>query len=356
MSKDTINFKELREKLSSEDVKRILLNQGVQAVKETDEYIIYPTVCHNISGGSPKLYYYKDSRLFKCYTQCEGLFDIFELLIKMSGLVGRKINIFQAIEMCGLSYYAINETEQDTIIKDTTEYFYNLLHSKVVAANLPELDINILKRFTFDMRALKVWQQEGISYNSMLKYGIRFDPINNCIVIPNFDINDKLISIRGRYFEGDIKYRPISYNGQILSHPSSMALYGLNINKDAISRHGKVVVFEGEKSVLKMDTIYGDENFSIATLGKTISNQQIQMLVKLGVKEVILAYDADYTNYDEMDKKRNEYIKLAKPLTTFFNVCLMIDMDMNLLDYKDSPIDKGKDVFEKIYKNRLYVC
>lgn len=351
-----IDFKELREKLSTEDIKRILSKEGAQPVRETESYIIYPTICHNIVGGSPKLYYYTESKLFKCYTQCEGVFDIFDLLVKMYALRGKEINIFRAIEMCGLQPSSfLTDNQEDDNVQDVTDYFFNLTHQKTISAKLPELNINVLDRFTFNMRALKVWQQEGISYNTMLKFGIRYDPINNCIVIPNFDTEDNLISIRGRYFEGDVKYRPITYNGQVLSHPSSMTLYGLNITKDAIKRHGRVVIFEGEKSVMKMDSIYDDDNFSVATLGKNISNQQIQQLVKLGVREVILAYDADYRTYDELDLKRAEYIKLAKPLKTFFNVCIMLDMDLDKLEYKDAPIDRGQEIFEKIYKDRLYI-
>ena len=353
---EEINFKELREKLSAEDIKRILAQHGIQPIKETEKYIIYPTVCHNITGGSPKLYYYIDTQLFKCYTQCEGLFDIFELLMKIYSLNGNDINIFKAIELCGLSHYTFTNEYKDSIAKDTTEYFYNLLHTKNKDTQLPAVEIDIPYRFNFDMKALKIWQQEGISYNTMLKYGIRFDPINNCIVIPNYDIEGKLISIRGRYFEGDAKYKPIIYNGQVLSHPSSLSLYGLHIVKDEVKRQKKVIIFEGEKSVLKMNTLYGKNNIAVATLGKNISNQQIKLLTKLGVQEVILAYDADYQTYDEMDKKRKEYIRLAKPLSTFFNVCILMDMDLNLLHYKDSPIDQGKDVFEKIFKNRLYIC
>lgn len=351
-----INFRELREKLSVEDIKRILAQQGVEPVRETDKYLVYPTVCHNVVGGSPKLYYYTDTKLFKCYTECEGLFDIFELLIKMHDLSGNEINIFQAIDLCGLSHYAITENNRDTTTKETTEYFYNLLHSKTKSIELPSVEIDLPYRFNFDMKALKIWQEEGISYNTMLKYGIRFDPINNCIVIPNYDIDGKLISVRGRYFEGDVKYRPITYNGQILSHPSSSTLYGIHIAKEAIQKQRKAIIFEGEKSCLKMNTLYGTNNIAVATLGKNISTQQIKLLMRLGVQEVILAYDADYRNYDEMDKKRQEYLRIAKPLTTFFNVCILLDMDLNLLNYKDSPIDQGKSVFEKIFKNRLYVC
>ena len=353
---EEINFKELREKLSTEDIKRILAQYGVQPVREADKYLIFPTVCHNVTGGSPKLYYYTESRLFKCYTQCEGLFDIFELLKKMYALNGNEISVFKAIELCGLSHYTFTNNNKDTIAKDTTEYFYNLLHTTSRKVQLPSIEIDLPYRFNFDMKALKIWQQEGISYNTMLKYGIRFDPINNCIVIPNYDIDGKLISVRGRYFEGDAKYKPITHNGQILSHPSSLTLYGLNIVKDEVKRQHKVIIFEGEKSCLKMNTAYGNQNISVATLGKNISNQQIKLLTQLGVREVILAYDADYRNYDEKDKRRQEYIRLAKPLTTFFNVCVLLDMDLNLLDYKDSPIDKGKEVFEKIFENRLYIC
>ena len=351
-----VNFRDLREKLNTEDVKRILSKYGATPVRETDKYLVYPTICHNVTGGSPKLYYYIDTHLFKCYTECEGLFDIFELLKKMNALYGNDITIFQAIEMCGLSSYAINENTSDTSSQETTEYFYNLLHARAKTVELPNVEIDLPYRFNFDMKALKVWHQEGISYNTMLKYGIRFDPINNCIVIPNYDIDGRLISVRGRYFEGDVKYRPITYNGQVLSHPSSSTLYGIHLAKDAIQKQHKAIIFEGEKSCLKMNTIYGENNISVATLGKNISTQQIKLLTKLGVQEVVLAYDADYRTYDEMDRKRAEYLRIAKPLSTFFNVCVLLDMDLNLLHYKDSPIDQGKETFEKIFKNRLYVC
>lgn len=352
-----VNFKELREKLSMDDIKRILARYDVKPVRETDKYLVLPTVCHNVSGGSAKLYYYAETKLFKCYTQCDGVFDIFELLVKMHELRNNPINIFNAISICGLDWMAISESAQkNNDTKQMTEYFYNLLHKKNLNVELPPIELDLPQRFVFDMKALKIWQQEDISFNTMLKYNIRFDPINNCIVIPNFDYDGKLIGVRGRYFDGDAKYKPIVYNGQVLSYPSSSTLYGIHLSKDAIAKQKKVIIFEGEKSVLKMDTIYGENNIAVATLGKNISMQQIKQLTKLGVREVILAYDADYTNYDELDKKRNEYIKIAKPLTTYFNVCILLDMDMDVLKHKDSPIDQGKENFEKIFNNRLYIC
>lgn len=350
-----IDFKALREQLTPEDIKRILGYFNVLPKDEKSNYIIFPTCCHNLEGGSPKLYYYFDSHMFHCYTECNSSFDIFLLLKKMYALRNQKVSFAKILEVCGIKQSSfLSKTPQETTANDIN-YLYGLLHTKTPQIELQELDEDILGRFVFDMKALKIWKDEGISYNTMLKYKISFDPINNCIVIPNFDVENKLISIRGRYFEGEAKYKPIIFGDKVLSHPSAMNLYGLNVSKAAIERSKRVVVFEGEKSVMKMDTLYDDNNNSVATLGKNISNQQIQLLQRWGVKELILAYDADYRTYEEMCAKREEYKRIVQPLKSYFNVSIIMDMDMTMLGYKDSPIDKGQEVFEKLYKSRLFL-
>ena len=103
-----------------------------------------------------------------------------------------------------------------------------------------------------------------------------------------------------------------------------------------------------------MDTIYGDKNCSVATLGQNISRQQIQLLLELGVDEVVLAYDADYTNYAQTVEKRKKYIRIANSLKPYFNVAVLMDLN-HILNYKDSPIDRGKEKFEQILKDRIYI-
>ena len=63
-----ISFKELREQLTDESIKNILGQFNVEPAEETSDFIVFPTCCHNLEGGSNKLYYYKDSKLFHCYT------------------------------------------------------------------------------------------------------------------------------------------------------------------------------------------------------------------------------------------------------------------------------------------------
>ena len=352
-----INFRELRNNLQPEDIKRILAKYGVAPHYENEKIIIYPTVCHNLDGGSNKLYYYKSTKLFRCYTECNSSFDIFELIQKMEYLRGNEINLFAAISICDLQPSSFINKQQGYNTQNDINVLYNLLNINQNIIKLPTLDKNILDRFVFDKNALQIWSSENISYETMQKFHIKYDPIENCIIIPNFDFDGDLISIRGRFLNEDAaaKYKPICYNGKVLSHPSSLSLYGIFENKENIGSIKKVILFEGEKSVMKFEDCYPNCNYSLATLGKNISNQQIQLLLSLGVEEVILAYDADYVEYNEMVAKRNEYIKIAKSLKNYFNVCILMDLDMNLLGYKDSPIDKSKEVFEKIYKNRIYI-
>ena len=46
--------------------------------------------------------------------------------------------------------------------------------------------------------------------------------------------------------------------------------------------------------------------------------------------------------------------KICKMLNSYVTVNIIIDYD-NLLEMKDSPLDKGKQVFETLYRNRVTI-
>lgn len=354
-----IDYKALQDSLSPEDIKSILEPFGT-AAKETEQYIIFPTFCHNKEGGSHKLYYYKDSKSFHCYTECSCNYSIFNLLVKIYSTRGTTISFWDAISICGFG--RTEEAENELSERKQTEdeinalYAINNYHYEPIK-KIPTYSKQILNRFIWDEKALSIWAEEGISYPTMRKYHIAYDPIENCIIIPNYDLNNNLISIRGRFLDDNAyaKYRPIIYGGKVISHPSSSILYGLNINQQAIKYSGQAIIFESEKSVLKMDTIYGIKNISVATLGQNVSLEQIRLLRYLGVNNVVLAYDADYNNYSEMNIIKQKYINIANKLKKFFNVSIIMDWNFDLLHYKDSPIDCGKETFEELLKRRLIV-
>ena len=67
--------------LLEEDKVRILMEALGADVIEKDDYFMISTICHNenIEEASHKLYYYKNSHMFYCYTAC-GAQSIFKVL------------------------------------------------------------------------------------------------------------------------------------------------------------------------------------------------------------------------------------------------------------------------------------
>ena len=357
-----MNFKDLREELTDESIKNILSQFNVEPVYEDESSITFPTCCHNLEGGSPKLVYYKNTKLFHCYTECSTSFDIFTLLQKMYLLRGKEITLKQAIAICDLDSSHLTVENESLSCNDDIRHMQKLNNTytyKVEDINFKVYDKKVLKQYTFDYHGLMPWIEEGIGIEALQRFNIKYDIMNNAIVIPNFDYNGSLIGIRARYFnEEDIKkgkYRPIYNNGVLYSHPTGRTFYGIFENHKNIERKHTCVIFEGEKSVLLYNTIYGNENgIALATLGQNITKDHIQYLLKMKVKNVILAYDTDYEDYNQLMEVEQKYLAKAKILEPYFNISYLIDYDFDL-PYKSSPIDGGKEIFEKLLKNRRIV-
>lgn len=346
-------IKDLRMQLSEEDIKALLAPYGGFVEMETETALIFPTICHNLEGGSPKLYYYTEDKIFKCYTGCNEMFDIFELMIKVNKLRGKKISLPEAINLTGVE----QDVQRDQEIAKDLEYLKRLTKTKEteeVKSAVRVLDKHLLTHFTYDEIGLKSWIDEGINAASLDRFNIKYDEKRNAIVIPNLDHEGNLIGIRGRFLspKAPAKYMPLKMNNEILSHPTGKFLYGYYENKHTISEKGLAIIFEGEKSVLKMETFYPQKNLALATLGKKITLDQLDALLKLNLNEVVLAYDKDYRNPKERKEKLEEYEKTVKILQPYFSVSLIVDYG-NALEYKDSPIDQGKEVFEELIRNRV---
>lgn len=76
------------------------------------------------------------------------------------------------------------------------------------------------------------WEREGIGQNVILSHNIRYDPVNDGIIIPHYDKDNNLIGIRERTLikenEDGGKYRPMYLEKKLYNHPLGFALYNLN--------------------------------------------------------------------------------------------------------------------------------
>ena len=77
------------------------------------ECFVSRTICHNPAGeGSHKLYYYGNTHLFRCYTQCGDSFDIFELVRKALAQTGEEITLVRAMKIVA-TYFGIEASDEE---------------------------------------------------------------------------------------------------------------------------------------------------------------------------------------------------------------------------------------------------
>ena len=345
-----MNAQELINIITPSDILTLMNDLGADLVKETNEYFIFTSICHK--SNSSKLYYYFTKR-FYCYSNC-GSMSIYDLIMKVKDCDFK--NAYDYLRTIVNGY-------NKPITGFGGRQFKNVNLDDVVLEQLPVIDKPFLyKMYNDNVKLMKEWLNENITEDALRKFNIRFDVKGNRMIIPHMREDEKCIGIRVRNFNPkDIergKYMPLFYGDNCYSHPLGSNLYGLNISKDNIKKYKKCVIFESEKSVLKYESLYPDRNISVSICGSSFSNQQKKMLLNLGVQEIVLALDRQYENEDSEEGRdwKNKIIKNLKGLTDYCKVSYIWDVDENrLLEYKDSPIDKGKEVFEKLLKNRIQI-
>lgn len=350
-----INIEKLKEKITDDKIKEILAEYGAYVYNETDQVIVFPTICHNLNAidSSPKLYYYKNSKMFYCFTECNKSYDIISLLIKINKTRGKILSFWEIID------YLIDKLEY-------TEEFFEMPQQSIYSSiknyyikNNDKIPYNYYNKDILNFFSVYLpyeWAKENITYQNLLKYNIKYYSTENQVVIPHYDINKNLVGIRIRALnEEDIvfgKYRPLKLEDKIYSHPLSQFCYGLWINKENIKNTQKAVIVEGEKSVLKGEQL--EYNNLVACCGSNISKTQILQLINCGAKEIIIAFDKEYKN--RKDKKNEQYYnklyELANRYSLYCNMSFIFDF-WDILEEKDAPIDKGIDNFNYLLQRRI---
>lgn len=360
------NKDKLKEQLESGQVYDLLEAWGGEP-EEIDGGFISQTICHNRPGeGSRKLYYYENTRLFHCYTGCvEPTFDIFDLCIKvMKNQNDWDWELYDAMDYIAHYFGLAGENEDDSNTEqDLSHWEVFRRHERGVQelkpfVQLPEYNPIILTRFSYPR--IKSWEDEGISTEIAHKNLIGYYAGGEQITIPHFDIDGRLVGIRGRYLAADRadrygKYRPLVVNRHQYNHPLSMNLYNLNNSKENIRKMKTAIVFEGEKSCLMYQSYYGrDQDISVAVCGSSLSAQHVKFLKALGVTEIIIAFDRQFQEIGDIEFQRlkNKLIYLYNKYGKVIKVSAIFDKKM-LLNYKASPIDQGPELFEKLLKERM---
>ena len=349
-----MDYAKIIENLNTDAVIHLMTELGADRYDDRGDYIIFPTICHNedSSEASMKLYFYKNNKVFVCYTSCGGM-SIFKFLKHY--YEERQIeydwhqDIYEVV--CNCSDFKRKEGFERTPYKSLRER-YKVVRKEV---QLPEYSKNVLDCFV--KRYPQEWLDDGITEKAMDKFDISYSIAHNKIIIPHYDVDDRLIGIRGRALnewevENVGKYAPIHIEQTWYKHPLSMNLYGLNVTKKNIRAHSICFLFESEKSVMQAEG-FKLPNCSTAVCGSNFNKYQLNILMKAcAPHEIVLCFDKEELPGE--DKYFNKLWNICQKYKNYCNFSFIYDRE-DLLDLKDSPTDKGEETFVKLLGKRVIV-
>ena len=376
-----IKAEDIKKLLTVQDLINITLSLGaeIKSPLNDEKQIIFTSICHHKDTNShkPKLYLYKHTKSFFCYS-CSSAFDIFSLIQKRKELLGEKCSFIQALkyvcDFCGIDTSDIKEEIKDdnycdwqSCLQKYTRYKSNPKENQTYDKSI--LD-NLEDKYHID------WINEGISIETQQKFGIKWYNYRQQIVIPVFDdvgnfIGGHVRNLLPEAIEQGYKYMPFSSLSFDYNFNTGNILYGLNVNKENIRYTKTAILFEAPKSVMMLEEI-AEYNNSIGNFGMNVQKFKRDLLMKYDCEVLIIAMDKQYKkqykegnfcdeNGNEIKVKTDEYakyvkiinkiIKLFKP---YMQVDVILDTDkLNLLNYKDAPVDKGSEVWYNLYNKRL---
>lgn len=340
----------IKAQITDDDIIAIMDSMGIPLVSANNQYMVFPSCCHHADWEHhrPKLWFYTDSQRFHCWV-CQYDADIFGMVQKVQGCTFPQAVAYVCTTLDIQASEVVQDDMRDPWQRDLRRWLPNADIDE--PAELTSYDPAILS--AFDHLYPTEWLEYGITRDSMDKFGIGWYARQACISIPVVQ-NGQLVGVRGRYTKRqDVdkgKYRPIAMlDGTVLKFSTNQCLYGLDQNKSAIEKCHQVLLFESEKSILKADSWHIHN--ALAVFGSNIGKRHIEMLLELGVNDVVLCMDSDYRQVGDDDFKFfvAKMRKLAGKLTPYFSTSIVYNnqgYDAYKCNIMDLPYDKAMKLYE----------
>lgn len=360
----------IKSKINDEGLIKIIKSLGGELAFEVEDAFVFTSITYSVNADEhkPKLYCYKSNYMFVEYHLGMETFDVFDLVKERFKLLGKRMNFISCMnyicDIIGLSHDMSEDNSQ-------TENYVNLNLKRFTEPKKPSelrvYDESILDSVFFHKWYHQSWIDDNISIDTMEKYGILYDDFKSQIIIPCRNEKGELIGVRARNLDPNANMKYIPYqtiNGTWYKFNVGQTFFGLNFNAQAIRKFKKVVICESEKSVMQGDTYFGDNNIILGMYGSAMTPQKKEILLGLGIDELIIAVDFDYVEesysnpdlYEELtdwEKYENKVYKIADMFRGWCAVSVIIDYHPK--HKKDCVTDYGKAEYLQFIKNRRII-
>lgn len=309
----------------TEKLREYIKESGVSHKETQASYVFNCPKC----GKKDKLWMYKESGYFQCF-YCK----------ETENFQGRPE--YALAEMLGIDIDAIKGRIYDKIVEDNPTFlsleFIDPFEEKeqeqkklpfdgLTTFRYPPDYYNIDHKFS--QKGLTYLESRGISKEVALHYKVMYRPTTERVSFPVYWI-DNLYGWQDRIVVNNVFF---DENGDKKEVPKTLTLKGLNKDKvlmfaDNLLFADQAILCEGPVDAIKCHycTTNDKPAGNVATMGKAISDTQLDMLQSLGIKKVYIGLDPDAS--DEIQR-----------------LCSRL-LERNMTPYRIDIPDKYKDLGE----------
>lgn len=337
---------DLKRYISSENkISFILEEAGFKNVKEHSNYF----TAMNKDGDNPNavVIYKGDTLLYINYTRnvsAEDKKDIFDAIQYV-----KECDFGTAIKWIhnklGLSYSYNGKSKSIVSQKEQALNIfkkYQIYRQTYNTSDIKTLDVHDMSDIVFGMIFIDIFR-EGITKKAIDKFGLGYDFIHKrTVYVHHHWLTGDIIGLNERTSIKNYDELGITKFYLTKNFHKGINLYGLWENREEIERKGEIVLVEAEKSCLKRYS--RNDGTLVALSGKSISSEQVRIILGLRIKEIIIALDKDVDIC--------EVFAIAERFYGLRTVSFILDRD-NILGSKDSPADANNNNYLRLYNNRI---
>ena len=331
-------FEEVKQQLleSPESIQHILTNFGCEKIRVRNDEIR----CAREQGSNPTAVVIKlrnNDNLFVTDYECAISLDLINYLIRVKNIQFK--TVIEAIKQ-ELGLESICNIKKQSLP-------FGGIYSRIAK---PDSDVNIV---TYSESILdqymyipnQLWLNDGISLETQQKWGVRFDVESQRILLPIRTPTGDLMAVKGRTVQEVTDYNPKYL--YLIKGAMSQTLFGYYENYNSMYE-GDILVFESEKSVLKLDS--WNYHNAIALGNNSLSTTQAKLIMSLNPQNVTFLLDKDLPI--ENTKRDVEVLK---------SFCKMRETKIRYWDWRDNislpeksaPCDGSKEEFEYILREEI---
>ena len=316
----------------------------VEYIGQTEELhrkgLYYFINCPFHSGDdTPSLCIYPNTNKWYCFG-CKAGSSIYDWIMKKEGLKFPDA-VRKVAELSDTDMDEYEESESMAFLKNLEKHSHKVI-GKELNREVLDFQKDYIEKYSDECP--DEWLHEDMTEEALKTYNIRIDHNANRIVYPVFDADGNFIGVKGRtrlesYKElGLAKYINYQKIGRLDYFQGWQQALPEIINRKS------VVIFEGIKSCIKA---WGwNIRNTVASETSKLADGQLELLVSTGISEVIFAWDSDQ---DFKSIIQDDKIKLLKKFT---QVSVVRDTK-GLLQDKESPVDRGEEVFRMLLESRV---